>query len=327
MGNPVGIGALLTQGIKNNFGYAYQSEYATIMNEINEVIAETTSDKISELYGAMQSALHPVRWLPETIIPSKGILSVQYRVQNRDFGRRVYLPRNYTDEQTGTVMSIARGLGSNWVLLPERIFFQYITNSTDNDLLLSVPTSVDGSALYVSTTRFGSSSGNIVSQTSTATVQAIITDYFSIVRRYAEFQDTEGQPYWGNAAKRYGLSMFYGTSLTLVMEQAAKQLVTALAASTATSNAGISNTILASGIQTKWVDTQRITDSSYYTFLRNVPNEKRPLVRQVRKGTVEAVGNYSTSDMSRDTGEEYVQFDSREGWGSFYPISTIKCTT
>ena len=327
MGNPVAIGALLTQGIRNNFAMSYQSRYASVMSDINEVIAETTSDKISELYGAMQSALHPIRWPAETVIPSKGILSLQYRVQNRDFGRRVYLPRNYTDDQTGSVMSVARRLGYNWTFLPERLFFQYITNTTDNDLLMSIPTSADGNALYISTTRYGSANGNVVTQTGTATVQAIITDVFSIVRRFAEFQDTEGQPFWpADVVKREGINLFYGTSLTLAMVQAEKQALTALAASTATSNAGISNTIINSGFNIKFVPSQRITDASYYTFLRNQPEELRPLIRQVRKGMTEAQGNYATSDVSRDTGEEYVQFDSREGWGSFTAIGTIRAS-
>ena len=54
----------------------------------------------------------------------------------------------------------------------------------------------DGSALYISTTRYGSSDGNIVSVTGTTVVQDVITDIFDVKRRFIEFQNTESQPFW-----------------------------------------------------------------------------------------------------------------------------------
>lgn len=331
MGNPSGIGPLLTQGIRNEFAFAYSPAYQTVMSEISQVMwADATSDKISELYGGMKSPLHPVAWKPGDIIGSKSLLSSQYRVQNRDFGRRVYLPRNYTDDQTGTVMAVSRGLGQNWAMLPERIFYQYIQAGTDADLLPAVPTSEDGNALYVGTTRYGSASGNIVTQTGSSTVQQIITDFFSVVRRFMEFQDTESQPFWpADIVRRNGVTVFYGSSLTLVMQQTAVQLLahsvsTGVDATTPATGAATTNTLIASGIPVTWVPSQRITNTAIYTFLRGLPVEKRPIVRQVREGMTEAQGNWSTSDHTRDTGEEYVQFKSREGWGSYLAIGTIK---
>lgn len=331
MANPSGIGPLLTQGIRNEFSFAYQPAYQNYMAEISQVIwADATSDKISELYGFMNSPLHPVVWKPGDIIGSKSILSTQFRVQNRDFGRRVYLPRNYTDDQTGSVMAVSRGLGSNWAMLPERIFYQYIQNSTDNDLLPAVPTSADGNNLYVSSTRYGSSSGNTVTQTGSSTVQQIITDFFSVVRRFMEFQDTESQPFWpADIVRRNGVTVFYGSSLTLVMQQAAVQMLahSTIAGSSTTdvqTGAATTNTIIASGIPVTWVPSQRITTTAIYTFLRGLPVDKRPIVRQVREGMTEAQGNWATSDSTRNTGEEYVQFKSREGWGSALAIGTIK---
>lgn len=330
MGNPVAIGPLLTQGIKNEFATSYEPSYQGVEAMLRDVIwFDATSDKVSELYGQFDSPIYPVRWDPGDVIGSKSILSRQYRVQNRDFGRRVYLPRNWDDDQTGAVMNVARGLGRRWSTLPERIFYQYITAGTDNDLLPAVPTSADGNALYLTTTRYGSSSGNVVSQTGSTTVQQIITDIFSVIRRFTEFQDTESQPYWDDSDIRRGIRIFHGSSLTLVMEQAAKQMVvhSTIAGSSTTdvqTGAGVSNMVLASGRSISFVNSQRITSSSYYTFLLGVPVEKRALVRQIRKGEVEHVGNYETSDHTRDTGEPYIQYDSREGWGSMLALSTIR---
>lgn len=332
MGAPIAIGPLLTQGLKNEFTYAYEPLYKGVEAEIGDVIWwNATSDKISELYGGYDSPLHPVRWDPGNMIASKTILSKQYRVTNRDFGRRVYLPRNADDDQTGGAENIARGLGRNWAMLPERIFYQYIQAGTDNDLLPAVPNSADGSALYSTSTRYGSSGGNGISQTgSWSSVQSVITDCFAFLRRFAEFQDTEGQPYWDTATLRAnGIKIFVGTSLTLPVQQAEKQMLTFhLNSGTDTTHtdtaAATNNTIMASGVPFRFVVSQRITDSKAYAFLPGLPVERRAIVRQIRQAMQESIGNYETSDHARDTGETYIQYRSREGWGSWLAIATVR---
>lgn len=330
MSNPIAIGPLLTQGLRNEFATSYEPSYRGVEEMLKDIIwFDATSDKISELYGQYDSPIYPVRWDPGNAIGSKSILSRQYRIQNRDFGRRVYLPRNYEDDQTGQAMNIARGLGRNWARLPEKIFSQYIQGQTNNDLLPAVPNSADGNGLYISSTRYGSSDGNVVAQSGSATVQQIITDIYSVLRRFAEFQDTESEPYFDDSDIRRGMTIFYGTSLTLVFEQALNQMViqSKIAGTSTTdvsTSAGASNVLLASGRAVTPVSTQRITTSSYYCFLKGLPVEKRPIVRQVRKGQSESVGNWETSDHTRDMGEEYVQFRSREGWGSMLAIGTIR---
>lgn len=330
MAAPLAIGALLTQGIRNEFALSYEPSYKGVEAQLKDVIwFDATSDKISELYGVWESPTYPVLWPPGEVIGSKNILSRQFRVQNRDFGRRVYLPRNWEDDQTGQAFNIARGLGRNWGRLPELIFYQYIQASTNNDLLPAVPNSLDGNALYISSTRYGSSSGNIVTQTGSSTAQQIITDLFSSFQRLMDFQDTESQPYWDPADLARGVTVTYGTTLLLVMQLALKNsAIHSTIAGTSTTNvqtgAPIPNVLMASGFSINPVPTQRITNTAIYLFLNGLPIEKRPIVRQIRKGMVEHIGNYETSDHTRDTGEQYIQFDSREGWGSALAIGTIK---
>jgi hypothetical protein len=325
MGDPIAIGALLTQGIKREFALVYTPRYRGVMDRIGGVVwLEVTSDKVSELYGFLNAAIYPVRWDPGNVIGAKSILSVQFRVPNRDFGRRVYLPRDYEDDQTGTVFAVARALGTNWATLSERIFYQIMTAGTDNDLLPNNPNSADGNALYLTSTRYGSSSGNVVSVTGTTTVQDVITDIFGVKRRLIEFQNTESQPFWDPTDVDRGLTIFHGTATTLVMEQARAQITVPLAASTATSNAGVSNVLQNTSYVPTFSNSQRITNSRYYCFLNGVDGPQRPLFRQVRKAMTEAQGNWSNSDIVRDQGEQYVQFDSREGWGSALAIGTVR---
>jgi hypothetical protein len=218
------ISALLIPGMKSELAGAYQPRYEGIVREIGDVCwLDATSDKLFEVYGIIGSAMNPVRWDPGRTIPTDKLDGTNFTITNRDFGSRVMLPRNYDDEQTGRLLEVSRKLGQRWVLLPERIFYQYIQSGTDADLLPAVPNSADGNALYLTTTRYGSASGNVVTQTGSSTTQEIITDIYSGVRRYREFQTTrDSQPFW-DVQSTSKISVYYGTSLTLLMEQVARQ--------------------------------------------------------------------------------------------------------
>ena len=321
MPSVMGLGHTLTQGVKNQFAASYEPLYQNIEAELRDIIwFDAPSDKISELYAQFDTAPYPRRWDPGTPIPSSAMGGRQFRVQNRDFGFRIYLPKNWEDDQTGYAMAMARDTGSHWATLAERIFFEVIIGTAS--LLPTTVSSADGNALYLTTTRYGSSGGNVVTVTGTSTVQQIITDYYGVVRRFTEFQDTQGQPYFNHTYG--GLKVVVGSSLTLVWRQALKQIIVPLDASTATSNAGVSNTIMAANDEPELVISQRITDTKQYYFKKGLPVDRRPLIRQIRKAQVEHIGNYETSDHTRDTGEPYLQWDSREGWGSALAIGTVR---
>jgi hypothetical protein len=328
MPSPVNIGALLTAGLRAEYGQAFTPRYQGVMDRIGTVIGEVTSDKLTELYGALKAPIYPIRWDNGTEMPSKDVLSVQISVTNLDWGRRVYLPRNWEDDQTKTAWQVARGLGQNWATLPERLFYQFITAGTDADLMPVVTASYDGTALYSASAREGASSGNIVTQTGSTTVQQIITDFYSMDTRFADMQNSESQPFWDPADLNH-FTLFYGTSINLVMAQAAKQMtVMNKIAGTSTTDistaAGVNNMILASGKTVTFQMSQRISNSAIYSFLTGIPNEQRAVARQLRKGLNEAVGNWETSDHTRSTGQPYVQYDNRETVFSFLFQSTVK---
>jgi len=326
MGNPVALGALLTPGLRAEFARVYSESYLEEGADVDAIVATVPSDKIKEIFGYPESAPYPVRWDRGNLIGSKSFKSIQNTIINRNWGRRIYIHSDDVgDEQTGQAWNQVRELGRNWGSLRSRIFSQYIQNATDNDLLPTVPNSADGSALYISTTRFGVSGGNIVTQSGSTTVQQLINDLFDVKRRYIDFQNTETQPLLDpGIIQNKGLHIFYGSSMNQLFEQGLKAAVVAIGANTTTSNAGVSNLVMATGYPITVTATQRITNTAFYTFIKGLPTEKRPLTRLVREGFSEAQGNWETSDHTRDTGELYVQFRSREGWGSMVPYATVK---
>jgi len=332
MANTVMAGALLTQGLKSEFVKVWSENYETLKPDLGEIVwLGATSDKLTEFYAFLESAPYPVRWDRGTVISSKAMKSVQFSVTNRDWAARIYYHHNdEQDDQTGSLYAQARELGANWGTLAERVFFQFIQAGTDANLLPTVPNSADGVALYSSSTRFGSSGGNQVTESGTTTVQQIITDTMSVFRRYNEFQNTESQPLW-NMSQTKNLTVIYAPELALVMNQALTAMaVFGYQAGTSTTDtstaAGIDNVLKTAGFSIKPIMSQRITDTSRYFFLRGLPDYKKPIFQQVREGFSEALGNWETSDHTRDTGEKYLQFRSREGYGSALAYATIKLT-
>lgn len=320
------LGALLEPGLRSEASQVYRPRYDGIKATIGEVIwMEGTSDKFQEVFGFLEAPLYFTHWPAETPPPSGVISSQRYVIYNRDFARRVYLPRNSEDDQTGTAMQFARMIAQTYAILPEQIFYQVMTNTSYNGgtaPMPVIPNAADGNALYLTTTRYGSSGGNVVTVTGTSTVAQIITDISSVKRRFIEFQNTQSQPFWDPTIIST-MSIFYGSSLTLVMDQARAQsrVGTVLGTDAGTTP---TNLLKEAGYDVRWINSQRISNTSYYCWLRNLPNELRPVWRQVRKGYTEWQGNFVTSDHSRDTGQVYVQGDCREGWGSVLAMGTIR---
>lgn len=320
------IGALLEPGIRSEFTTVYTPRYEGVKAAIGEVMwMDATSDKLQEVFGFMNAPLYMVRWPADSIIPSKAVGSQRVTAINRDFGRRAVLPRNVEDDQTGSAVKTARELAVTASILPEQIFYQFIQAGTDNTLLPNIPNSADGNALYLGSTRYGSSSGNIVSVSSTSTVQGVITDILSVQRRFVEFQNTESQPFFDVSDTRQ-LSIFHGPTLTMVMAQAEFQVRTPWEQTAGANGTGQTPTNLLKDakLDIRFVNNQRITGTSYYCFLRGLDRSKRPLTRMVRKGYTEYPGNFVTSDFSRDTGQTYIQADLREGWFSVLAIGTCR---
>jgi hypothetical protein len=333
MGDNVAVGALLTAGLKDTFARAYEPNYEGVKAALGPIMwLGATSDKLKEYYGYIESAPHPVRWDKGSMIESKGMKSVQFTVTNRDWGRRIKIHDNdIQDDQTGFAWTQARNLGSNWAYLPERVFFQMIQNATDADLLPAVPNAGDGTAIYSASTRFGASGGNQVSETGTTTAEQCLTDIMKVYRRYAEFKDTEAVvPLW-NASQINKMHIFFAPSVVNVMLQAITQtmVLTKITGSSTTDvsvAAGTDNVLKTAGLDITYTANVQITDTSRYFFLRDLPDFKKAIFQQVRQPFFEAIGNWETSDYTRGTGFRYVQFKSREGYGSPVPYATIKLT-
>lgn len=324
--NVINAGALLTPGMLADCSRVYSDTYTGIEAELGDVCyMGATSDKLQEIRGYLQSAPYPQRWDRGSTIQSETMQSVQFTIPNNDWGARIYFHDNdVQDDQTASLYEQARQLGRHWATLVERIFYQVLQNTTDPKLLPTVPAAADGSAWFVGTSRFGVATGNQFSDTG-QTINAVMNDLFTIQQTLINYQDTQNQPLWNpRQIQGNGFKLFYGPSLTLVMSQALKASIVPIGANTATSNAGIANFVLSDGTPIKPVINQRITGNSYYAMMLGLPNEKRAFLRQTRQEFFESIANWETSDHTRDTGELYIQYKSRVGYGLILPYNSVK---
>ena len=304
----------LTAGIRADFADAYRQSYDAVAARLSSVMdLGIPSDKLTELYAYFQSAPYPRIWTRGQGIPADAFGSVQFSCTNRDFGIRIEWHENdRADDLTRSLMERAREAGSNFATLPERIFFQVLLNSTDNDLLPAIPTAPDGAA------------GNLLTGTGVASSAAIRNDFFSSVEQMRGFQDTESQPLWSDNVLDKGFTVIFGVHNWQVFAEAFQQGRTIAGPLTSAGNAAVTNIIMESGLKIDLWPTQRIpaSDDDFYVFSKGAPH--KAVFQQLRQALRESYGNMDNSDSARETKIEHVQWDSREGYGVMLPYQTVK---
>ena len=92
---------------------------------------------------------------------------------------------------------------------------------------------------------------------------------------------------------------------------------------TAVAAAAVSNTIAESGVKFDLFPSQRLSDTSdWYVFADGLPH--KAVFEQTRDPMEVAVAVDETSDHVRDTGQKYIQWEARNGYGVAIPYSTVK---
>ena len=328
--NPVYAAATLTAGLRADFWETYRITYGDVETRLSDVVnLGVSSDKLTEIYGYFESAPYPRHWPRGQGVPSKAFKSVQFNVTNLDWGRRVpWHVNDRMDDQTQSLFQMARMAGEHWATLPERVFFQILTGTADAELLPAIPLAPDGANLYSATDgggnpRFGVAGGNTFAGTGVATGAAVRTDFFDAIERFRLFQDTEGQPLWDDSIVDQGYVCFFNVANWRVFAEAFQQERTAELVA-AGAGAGVTNIILASGVKVEMRPTQRIVGNNWIVFLKG--SKLKSVFQQVRQPLFESNATWDNSDMVRDTGEEYIQWKSREGYGVLLPYQTIQIT-
>jgi len=321
--------ATLANGLRSEFDNTYRA--------IRNRMADSRLSMVMDLgigatnrqheFAYYNAPPHMEYWQRGKSVPTDGFDSVQFTVPVYEWARRVRWSKwDRKDDQTQGLMDQAHGAGESAALLPERYFFDMISGSTST--IPAVPLAPDGAALFATTAggaaRFGATSGNLLTGTGLGTTSAVLADYYSAIEQFKLFQDGKGQPLFRDEIIDGGVIVIHAAADTEIMEEAFLQKRQGVVYGSNTAASTPSNIVQdASRSVTLW-GSSRLSTGDWFVFLKNSP--KKPTFVLDREGLQEfqALEGDNNSDHVRDTGEEYVQWEKREGPGIALPYGCIK---
>lgn len=316
-----------------------RSEFTTTYEAIKNRQSDSRLSKVMNLsvpatnrqheFAYFEAAPHAEHWPRGTTVPTDAFGSVQFTVKVVDWARRVkWHKHDRFDDQTHSLFTQAKQAGESFGLLPERIFFDLVLNTTDT--LPSVPLAPDGAAMFATTAggaaRFGATSGNLLSATGTfaSTPANITTDYYRAIEQFLAFQDGKGQPMFSADRIDAGLIVIHGADQTEEFHSAFMQLRQGKVMGT---DAGTtpSNLIIDSSRNVELWGTSRLNGTDdFLVFLKDAPIQSTFILDRQAPKEFAALEGDNNSDSNRDTGQEYIQWESRMGGGIALPYAAIK---
>lgn len=319
---------VLANGLRTEFA----DTYSALRREADSRLATVMDTSINATnrqheFAYFNAAPHMTNWRRGDPVPVDAFDSVQFTTPVYEWARRIPWSKfDRKDDQTQSLMDLARMAGQSAALLPERFFFDLLRGTTAT--LPAVPNAPDGASFFSTTdgsggNRFGVSGGNLLTGSGVATTSAILADYYNGIEQFKLFQDGKGQPLFTDDVVDGGVMIIHGAGVTEAMETAFLQKRQGLVKGT---DAGTtpSNIVQDASRNVMLWGTQRISDNDWYMFLLRAP--KKPTFLLNREGLQEftALEGDQNSDHVRNTGEEYIQWEMRAGAGIALPFGAIK---
>jgi len=281
------------------------------------------SSKRKEHFGYLESPPKLSRLDRGQSISEDGFRAISYNVENLTWAASVgYYEDDLEDLSLLDLRAHAQQLARRAAALPEQVFFQILTGSSNASLLKAIPTAPDGAALFATTAggsaRFGVTNGNLLSGNGVATSAVIRQDFWAAVQQAMQFQDTEGEPLLSEGVVDSGVTVVFGASNMEAFAEGFKQT------RTVDSNAAVTNTILEgySGSVRLW-PTQRITDNDWFIFFGS-ESIQRPIFETMRQAPRLIDEDRSNSERARRQRIFSTILDMRAGYGVSLPYGCVK---
>lgn len=327
MGQPVITGAQFVQWLRTEMADQYKRAVTDISPLLTSVMQlDIPSDKLIEFYGYYLAAPHMKIWRRGEMISEDAMDSVSFSVQNYDWGQSINWHENDRRfEQTKTLIERAQDIGRSAVRVHERVFFQYLQNQTDRNLMPFVPNAPDGAAFFAATAggvdRFAVSGGNLKAGSGVATPSAIRTDFWDGIEFFTQVQDGKGQPYFPQGILDKGFVVICAAKNQQVFAEAFKQRTTQ--GSAGNTNA-VSNIIHDANVDVSVWPSFYVADDDWYIFAKGAP--KKSVFHQAAANVREnwATMDQNNSDAVRKSKMEYYQVDTTWGYGLALPIGAFK---
>jgi len=274
-------------------------------------------------FAYFNASPHMTYWERGTTIPTDAMDSVTFNVPVYEWGRRIPWSKwDRKDDQTDSLMTMARTAGASAALLPERMFFDILNAGTLT--LPAVPNAPDGVDMFHATdggggARFDATGGNTIAGGGVTTAALILADFYKAIVRFKQLQDGKGQPMFDDSVFDAGFVIIYPLAMTYFMESAflLKRGVVA------------GETLLAqdAGHPVELWGSARLTDvDDWYIFLANPPKPATFFLDREGVQEYTALEGDNNSDSNRSKAEEYIQWESRSGAGVALPYAAMEIT-
>lgn len=324
---------VLANGLRSEFNDTYlvirnrqaESRLGLVMD-----LSIGATNRVHE-FAYFEAAPHMEFWRRGDSIPTDAMGSVQFSVPIFEWARRVPWHKNdRKDDQTGSLVDSARRAGESAALLPQRFFFDLITNNAGT--LPAIPLAPDGAAMFATTAagvaRFGVTNGNLLTGTGVATVAAIRGDYYAAIEQWKLMLDGKGQPLFADETIDGGVILIHAAENTEQFEEAFLQRRQGILgpdnSTDAVTSVQVSNLVQDASRNIQLWGSNRLSGNDWFLFLRNAP--KLPTFMLNREGVQEftSLEGDNNSDFTRDTGGEYIQWEERSGAGIALPYAAIQ---
>jgi hypothetical protein len=331
---------LLVNGLRTEF----TDTYTAIRNRQSDSRLSLVMDTVSAEnrqhdFAYINAAPHMEFWQRGESIPSDAMDSVKFNVPIYEWARRVKWSKfDRKDDQTQSMFDAARQAGESAALLEERFFFDLLVAGGGGSAvtLPAVKNAPDGAAGFSTTdgasaARFGITNGNLLSGTGITTVHDVQADYYSALEQFMGFQDGKGQPLLSPETVNGGTIIIHASADTQIMEQAFLQLRQGIGMDATGARGG---TVLAASADTNLIHdssrnvqlwgSPRLATGDWYVFLQNPPKKATFVLDREGVQEFSSLEGDNNGDHTRDTAEEYIQWERRAGAAWALPYGAIK---
>src|SRR3990167_1416263 len=171
-----------TIGLDALFQDLYATSREAVDEDIKALFARVEAKTNVVNFAALFDTPVPIQWVPGESLPFASSDSLTHSVSVLKYARGI--PWSKDDEEDDQLQQIPAKVGDlagEFAHLPVRAAVDLVTGTAS--LLDAVPTAYDGSALHVTSARFGNANGNSVVGTGTGSPTAIQTDFYSEIGR------------------------------------------------------------------------------------------------------------------------------------------------
>ena len=152
MGTRTIASAVLANGLRTEFADTYEAirnrQAGGLLASVMDLSVAATNREHD--FGYFEAAPHMTYWERHTTVPTDAMDSVTFNVPVYEWARRVPWSKwDRKDDQTQTLMQMARMAGQSSALLPERFFFDLLQGGTAT--LPAVPLAPDGVGFFSAT--------------------------------------------------------------------------------------------------------------------------------------------------------------------------------